>query len=129
MATANDFTPGTDIQHKGNSKRRGVVIGNKVSDGDQVIAVEWNDGSLCKVNVNDIQVCLSLEEEFRQAQNTVNEKLQEAAKLIKEASSLAGMYGKDLRSWDSDGEDYLFDQGLLEDAMEDAGWNTSSWHC
>lgn len=129
MATASDFAIDTNVRHKGNTKRRGVVIGNKLSDGDQVVAVEWDDGALSKVNVNDLQVILSLEEEFKQMQSQVNDKIQEAAKLIREAADIAESHGKDLRSWDQDGEDYLFDQYELESAMSDAGWNTSSWNC
>lgn len=129
MATASDFPVDTNIQHRGNNKRRGVVIGNKLSDGDQVVAVEWADGALTKVNVNDIQKCLSLEEEFQQMRSEVNAKIQAAADLIREAATLAEAHGKDLRSYDRDAEDYMFDQYELESAMADAGWNTSSWGC
>jgi hypothetical protein len=129
MATASDFPVDQNVQHKGNKSRKGVVIGNKLSDGDQVVAVEWADGSLAKVNVNDIEKCLSLEEEFQAMRDQVNGKIQQAAALIREAAELAESHGKDLKSWDRDSEDYLFDQYELESAMGDAGWNTSSWGC
>jgi len=129
MATATDFPIDQNVQHKGNKNRKGVVIGNKLSDGDQVIAVEWADGSLSKVNVNDIEKCLSLEEEFEAMVGEVNSKINQAAALIREAARIAEANGKDLRSTDEENYDYLFDQGELESAMEDAGWNTSSWHC
>ena len=129
MATASDFSIEQNVQHKGNKNRKGVVIGNKLSDGDQVVAVEWADGALPKVNVNDIQKCLSIEEEFQAMVEEVNSKITQAATLIREAAALAEANGKDLRSTDDENYDYLFDQGKLESAMEDAGWNTSSWHC
>jgi hypothetical protein len=129
MATANDFPIEQNVQHKGNKARKGVVIGNKLSDGDQVVAVEWADGTLAKANVNDIEKCLSIEEEFAAMQQQVNDKIAQAATLIREAAALAAANGKDLRSTDDENYDYLFDQDSLESAMEDAGWNTSSWHC
>jgi len=127
MATAKDLAVGADIQHKGNKNQRGVVIGNDLKDGDQVVAVEWSDGSLAKVNVNDIQGCLSIEEEFKLLQDQVNDKIRAAAQLVREANELADTHGKNLQSVDD--YDAIFDVGPLENAMEEAGWNTSSWYC
>lgn len=126
-----DFPTGKEVISAKNRNRNGRVIGvpQYANDRGQLVAVEWSDGALERVRIDNLLTKESLEDEFRAVQKEINEKLQEASKLIKEASSLAAMHGKDLRSWDSDGEDYCFDQGLLEDAMEEAGWNTSSWHC
>ncbi len=129
MANASDFAPEANIQSKSNKNRKGTVIGNKLSDGDQVVAVEWADGTLGKVNVNDIQVCLSIEEEFKLIQNEVNDKLNKAANLIREAADLAEANGKGLHDNDPHDYDRLFDTDAIEGAMGDAGWNTSSWHC
>lgn len=129
MAKATDFNPEQSIQLKSNLKKRGVVIGNRLSDGDEVVAVEWEDGTLQKVNANDIQVCLSAEEEFELFRSQVNEKLAAAAALIREAGQLAGKEGKDLQSYDDESGDTMFDTYQLERAMRDTGWNTSSWHC
>lgn len=129
MATASDFAVDTTVKHKLHATHRGVVIGNKLSDGDQVVAVEWEDGTLAKVNVNDLQICLSLEEEFKQMQDQVNEKLQTAARLIREAADMAEEKGKGLLDNDEDDYEPLFETDCIEGAMEDAGWNTSSWHC
>lgn len=129
MATASDFPIDQNVYAKSNKNRKGVVIGNKLSDGDQVVAVEWADGNLTKANVNDIEKCLSLEEEFKLVQDQVNEKLVTAANLVREAAQLAQSQGKDLQDWDPDGDDYLFDTYTLKRAMGDAGWNTSSWSC
>lgn len=127
MRTAKDFPVDSEIRHLGNKTRRGTVIGNNLKDGDQVVAVEWADGSLAKVNVNDIEICLSVEEEFELVKDQVNEKLQRAAELIHEANKLAregGRSGLVEESYDS-----TFEVHLLENAMEQAGWNTSSWYC
>lgn len=129
MATASDFPNESNIRAKANKNRKGVVIGNKLSDGDQVVAVEWADGTLGKMNVNDIEICLSMEEEFKLLQNEVNGKLQQAAALIREANQLAEAQGKNLRSLDDESYDYMFDTNPIENAMDEAGWNTSSWYC
>lgn len=129
MATASDFPIDQNVYAKSNKNRKGVVIGNKLSDGDQVVAVEWADGSLTKANLNDIEKCLSLEEEFKLAQDQINEKLSAAATLVREAAQLAQSQGKDLQDWDSESGDGLFDTYTLKRAMGEAGWNTSSWSC
>lgn len=129
MATASDFNQGQSIQSKSNLKHRGTVIGNKLSDGDQVVAVEWEDGALSKANVNDIQVCLSIEEEFKNFQDEINAKLQQAADLVREAADLAAGRNLDLLSNDEENYERLFDIDTLEGAMEQGGWNTSSWYC
>jgi len=129
MSTASDYEVEQTVQATANPKRKGVVIGNKLSDGDQVVAIEWADGTLAKVNANDIQPSMSIEEEFELFKSQVNEKLQQAADLIREANALAGAQGKDLQAYDSEAEDAMFDSHLLERAMRDSGWNTSSWHC
>jgi len=126
---ASDFSIESSIQLKSNLNKRGTVIGNRLSDGDQVVAVEWEDGTLTKVNVNDIQICLSMEEEFSVMVEEVNDKLKQAADLILEANELASKKGKNLQSTDDRDYDRLFEIGHIENAMEEAGWQTSSWYC
>lgn len=129
MTTAADFPNDTRVVSKANHNRKGTVIGNKLRQGDHVVAVEWEDGNLARVNVADLLTEASLEDEFKAFQAEVDGKLSEAAKLIREAATLAESRGKDLLSYDPDGEDNMFDTYQIESAMRDAGWNTSSWHC
>lgn len=128
MATASDFAVDANIQSLANRQRRGTVIGNKLKN-DQEVAVEWDDGTVQKVNVNDIQVCLSMEEEFKLVQDQVNDKLGQAATLIREAADLARNNGQELL--DEYGQPYSskFEVRQLQTAMDHAGWNTSSWYC
>ena len=128
MKTASDFAISTRVQHKSDVAKRGVVVGNKLSGGDQEVAVEYDDGSLAKVNVNDLQICLTLEEEFQILQNQVNGKLDQAAALIVEASKMASNGGSNLHKKDDDYEN-VFNISSVEYAMGRAGWNTSSWYC
>jgi hypothetical protein len=128
MSTAADFPPDTRIVSRANLTRKGTVIG-KSSQGDQVVAVEWDSGDLARVNVADIRTEASLEDEFNEFRELVDAKLAEAASLIREAARMAESRGKDLQDYDSENDDYLFDYGQIEGAMRDAGWNTSSWHC
>lgn len=76
---------------------KGVVIGNKLRDGDEVVAVEWDDGTVAKVNVNDLHVCHDIEEEFiktcKEVLPQIYEKMKAAADLINEAEAIADMNG------------------------------------
>lgn len=129
MATASDFNIGQSVQDKSNSAIKGVVISNKLSDGDHMVAVERSDGTLCKVAVSTIKIVISMEEEFELFRSQVNAKLSQAANLISEANALAATQYKNLQSYDTEAEEAMFDSHLLDEAMRDSGWNTSSWHC
>lgn len=100
------------------------------------VIVEWDNGNL---NKQQIKFLLSeidgaaenkrlleeqerLEKEFEQVEQECAAKLEKAGKLIREAAKLAESHGKDLQ------EMYEATRGV-ENAMRDAGWNTSSWHC
>ena len=63
-----------------------------------------------------------LETEFSELEDKVAEKLDEAAKLIREAGTSATAHGETLH-------DMYEATGTLIEAMDDAGWNTSSWNC
>lgn len=129
MKTASDIEVQKEIQLIANKKKRGVVIGNKLSDGDQVIVVEWADGTLAKVNINDVQICLSMEEEFELVKNQVNDKLAVAAAAIRDAAALARNAGHTLLEAEYGGATSQFEIDQIESAMDDAGWATSSWYC
>jgi hypothetical protein len=128
MKLAIDFEIGSTIQLINNKSRKGIVLGNKMRDGDNVLAIEWNDGSLDKVRTNEIEPSLSIEEEFKLVQKQVNSKLEEASKLIREATDLALQNGKDLVPLDFYAE-RKFNTEQLESAIKYAGWSTSSWYC
>lgn len=128
MAIQSDFPPDTRVVSAANHNRKGTVIGNKLK-ASLTVAVEWDDGNLAKVNVNDLLTEASLEDEFKAFQKEVNDKLAAAAALIREAADMATAKGKDLHDFDDDAEDYMFDTYQLQHAMRDAGWNTSSWNC
>jgi predicted DsbA family dithiol-disulfide isomerase len=64
---------------------------------------------------------LRLEQEFEQSRELIASKFVEAAKLVEEADKLARKAGKSL---------YELDEAQpLIDAMEEAGWDTSSISC
>lgn len=130
--------------------KRGVVAGPVTTHptAGEVVIVEWpadwGAATLQKVTLRSlitdeeadkIQVELQveadklkaakqkLEAEFEETSKKVSKKIRDAAKLIREASSLADKHGKDLQ------HDFRYVAGVLEDAMGDSGWSTSSWHC
>jgi hypothetical protein len=80
-----------------------------------------------------------LEQDFKEIQTKVNAKLREAAKAIREAQKIAKSKGMSLMT---PGDDYFptplinnnekglqFAVDLIENAMDDAGWQSSSWNC
>lgn len=115
---AKDLEIGTRVSKKLNG-RLGTVIGNKLSDGDEVVAVEWNDGSLTKANVNDLE-----NRAIELAYELIQEKMIEAAAALNAARILASDNHTSLSSLY-----YNLDFSAFFDAMDDAGWSTSSMHC
>jgi hypothetical protein len=123
---ASDFDIGDAVKDY-DTGNRGTVIGNKLSDGDQVVAVEWDDGSLTKANIDDLtKHDTALEAEFA----VVQVKITQAAQLLNEANSLLKARGLSLReaSYDENGEEN-FDYSALFTEIRRAGWSTSSMNC
>lgn len=112
---------------------RGTIVGLSTNN---LVIVEWDSGSIDKVDMKSLlsfslgtaenQRLLDeqerLEKEFEQVQTECSAKLNQAAKLVREAASLAKSKGQDLQEMSEATSD-------LEYAMEAAGWRTSSWHC
>lgn len=121
---ASDLDIGTIISLNGVS---GTVIGNQLSDGDSVVAVEWNDGSLTKANVADLILRNSeLEADYAEIQI----KLSQAAQALSDANRIALKHKKVIRDmgYDFDSEEELdFDE--LFSQLREAGWTTSSMNC
>ena len=101
-----------------------------------MVIVEWDNGLLEKVNLSSLITEAEgiaqdarireeqdrLEADWAQVESLVTEKLNAAAALINEANALASKAGKELHEmWDSTSH--------LMDAMDDAGWRTSSMSC
>ncbi len=103
------------------------------------VDVKWDDGDTNSQDVEYLKVVPPelLTEEFKAVQASVNAKLQQAADLIGEAGKLAKTVGKNCMSCvdpsDDDewppSSDTIFDHGVIESAMGQAGWNTSGWYC
>lgn len=78
-----------------------------------------------------------LEKDFKQVEDEIRIKMEAAAVLIKEATSIAENSGLKVKNYFSNEQDnlYLTDYSLssavypLMDALEDAGWMTSSLTC
>lgn len=145
MLKNTDCTMGTvvGLDTKTLPVRLGTIAGPVTTHptaGEVVIvewASEWGAAQLQKVTLrslitgeeaNKLQVELQaaktkLEAEFQLVAKEVAKKLTAAAKLIEEAGVVATKAGRDLAS------DFYQETHQLENAMERAGWNTSSWHC
>lgn len=130
--SAQDFAVGSTIQLIVSPKKRGVVLGNNLKSGPDLLAVEWEDGSLDKVRASDVKEALTLEQEFELAKTSINSKLAQAAALILEAAKDAETAGSSLLEYEDDYSSYPtseFEIDKIRRAMDQAGWNTSSWYC
>jgi hypothetical protein len=114
-----DLAVGTSVHHRLDKTVIGTIIGNKLSDGDEVVAVEWANGDLQKVNVNDLED-RSLEFAYEQIQK----KMSEAAAALDAARILATANHTSLYSLN----DELNFSDFFE-ALDSAGWSTSSMFC
>lgn len=56
---AKDISIGTRVFAAGHGFMRGAVIANQMKDGDEVVVVEFDNGTLVKANVNDLSVIKS----------------------------------------------------------------------
>ena len=130
-----EVTLGTVVYQAGHAAplARGKIAGPL---NGTIVIIEWDDGRLAKMDIKHLlsevkgiaenQRMLDeqsqLEEEFARVEVAVKDKLEEAAKLINEAASLASDAGADIQE--------MYDATRpIERAMENAGWRTSSWHC
>ncbi len=117
----------------------GVVIGNQLKDGPEIIAIEWEEGGLGKVNVNDVNLYKDLEAEFGDTASQINRKIREATKALREVNRLreeANLPALFNSQWLRDeGDCYLaqklemIDVSDLETEINSAGWSTSSSYC
>lgn len=106
------------------------IITDILSDGR--VMVQWDDRMARKSTPIDPQNLISelemqkkyseLELAFHKVERDVRDKMTEASQLILDAQKIAKMAGFDLQEL-SDAT------SLLENAMDEAGWQTSSWHC
>lgn len=122
-----DFDIQSRVWDKNDKKRTGVVIGNTLS-ASNLVAIEWEDGSLTKVDVSLLltEKDMALELEFE----AINNKLAEAARLLSEAAESAAKHGKDLNDYDYDTDDRYFPAiDDLMGAIDDCGWRSSSLSC
>lgn len=117
-------------------QRGKILAGLDNTHGNNIIVVEWDDGHINKPQINGLlseadglaenkrllEEQERLEREFEQVQSECASKLQAAARLVREAATLARSKGQDLQEM----SEATYD---LENAMEAAGWRTSSWHC
>lgn len=136
------FKPGVRVTEKFNGPLNdnfqdpnfGTVIDKLASQGKVFVQWEkrWDNDSdrLNEVNVKDLLLeseakdkLSELEKEYQELENQILPKMKEIAKLIKESNKLAKKGG-----YESLSEMYEV-TGNLYHAMDQAGWNTSSWGC
>ena len=108
--------------------KRGTIIGTKLSDGPSVVAVEWSDGSLSKVNLDTDDVVI-VDSELERDFDEIRSKVEMAAALLGGANLVAQKHRTDLSSLRYDEDDIDLGIGELFSALRNAGWSTSSMSC
>lgn len=116
------------VWDKNDKSRTGVALGRSLKQS-QLVAVEWEDGTLTKVHEDLLlgEDDMAIELEFK----AINDKLAQAAKLFSEAAQAAHKHGKELNDYDYDTDSELFPAvgDLMRAMRDDAGWSTSSLRC
>jgi uncharacterized protein YwqG len=107
----------------------GVVMDKDASPNH--VWVKWDESDFSEYDEEEVEVELltlasernSIEADFKAATKEVKQKMKDAAKLIKEANSIAlDAHAKSLAD--------MYDAvSPLIDAMDNAGWRSSSWGC
>jgi hypothetical protein len=125
------FPIGSKVAAISRSYKDDLQIGTVIGYWQNLTIVEWDNGKIIKLNNNSLvsaqeaqQKKSQFEEEFQAYQDELNDKINQATKLIKEANQLARKNGLDLSHFDLSN----ISEKLI-DAIEECGWNTSSWQC
>jgi hypothetical protein len=112
---------GTEVSKFGRTTK-GTVISNTLSSGNEVVAVEWENGTLEKCNVNDLRKTPNeMDKDFDQ----IRKSIAESHAALKEAVDLADKHGVFLRELEF--EDVSFND--LENMVNDVPWASSSSNC
>lgn len=117
--------------------QKGAIVGptSVHPTAGEVVLVEWDNGLIQKVTLRSLldegeadekeaelqEEQQKLEDEWEDTEKKIKAKLTAASVLIKDAATIASKAGKDLP--------HMEVASVLEYAMDDAGWSTSSWHC
>lgn len=111
---------GTRVRDCEDHSNKGIVIGKSHSEPD-MIAVEWDDETLERVYEDTIE---EYDDQMEKDFELIKEKMQNAIRLMQESNKLAAAHGYTV-------SEKYYDLGLsgLSDAMDDAGWNSSSMSC
>lgn len=108
-----------DVDHKG------TVIGNKLPSGDEVLAIEWDNGELDRVNVHDVELYdAQIEKDFEQVQKEI----ELAAEALGRANALCSKHKTDLSSAIYNDDYHITIRSLFQE-LNGAGWSTSSMNC
>lgn len=116
-----EFAVGSRVRDEDNTQK-GTVIGHSAKEAE-IVAVEWDDGELEKVDYNClVLVDTALEADFEKIEAAMSQ----AAAKLNEAQALAAKHGKDLYNLHYEG-DLSFSE--MFHALDNAGWSSSSMRC
>ena len=121
---AKDVAVGARITDTKYRYKTGTIQSNDVSDGDELVTVQWDNGyswdKVETVDVNNLRIIpVPLDKDFE----VITEQLRIAANAIQAANQYAKEKGTSLYEWD---KEEMLSFGEVFDAVDLAGWQTSS---
>lgn len=120
---------GARVALRSDTTLRGEVLSNV----KHVLVVEWDNGTIVKLSPIDVMLesevpaPVDLEKEYENLRTAVSEKLCAAADLIREATKIAN--AAKLGEMGRVADPSQLDDSDLMDALDAAGWSTSSMSC
>ena len=122
MKSINDFTPEKRVVLVKNTGASGVVISNNLKNDPSktFVVVEWDSGLVQKVGISELKLESDIENEFDKVRISVESKIKDAATALNLAIKEASDNGYSIQD---------FSTYELTDAMDHAGWNSSSMNC
>jgi hypothetical protein len=96
---AKDMKLETAVVVSGADRRRGTVIGNKISKDDELVAVEWSNGEITKINVNRL---IPAPPSVEEAYEAIKSAMSAAISSLKTANELADKHSVYLSEVDYD---------------------------
>jgi hypothetical protein len=120
---ASDIAIGTRVRSKSScSGGRGTVVGNKLrADTNDSVAVEWDNGTVHRMQILDLEL---LDDDLEAAYEAISLRVAEASAALARANKIAREHNTSL----SELRLQLGMHSLLEE-LDNAGWSSSSMRC
>lgn len=117
------------VQLTSNSSYQGKIINNSVPKKDELVIVEWDNGTFEKVNINELKIIPS---EYDVAFEKMKRNFQKSLDLVRESREIASSLGMELQElvFKVDGFDEFSEIAReLSNEIYQESWSSSSADC